>query len=77
MMTGPGFLRTSANPFFDPFVRLDESRNRKSGGYGLGLAIAKRIAVWHGGSIEVTHSSMKGSRFSLIIPMTEPGAGAV
>ncbi len=67
---GPGIPVTSRDKVFEPFFRLDESRHRESGGYGLGLAIAKRIAVWHKGSISAGDSPSKGSRFTIYLPNT-------
>lgn len=67
---GPGIPSAVKEKIFEPFFRLDESRNRESGGYGLGLAIAKRIATWHKGSISVGKSSLKGARFTIVLPIT-------
>ena len=41
---------------FEPFTRLDDSRTRSTGGYGLGLSIVNRIAYWFGGTIRVGRS---------------------
>ena len=65
---GPGVPASGRERIFEPFVRLDGSRGRDSGGYGLGLAIARRIAHWHHGNIEVGDSLMGGARFSLRWP---------
>lgn len=67
---GQGIPVDARDKIFEPFFRMDESRNRNSGGYGLGLAIAKRIAKWHKGSISVDKSPSKGARFSLYLPVT-------
>jgi signal transduction histidine kinase len=48
---------------FEPFVRLDSSRQRGSGGTGLGLAIIKRIVERHGGSVVCEQSDLGGARF--------------
>lgn len=48
---GPGVPEPMLNRLFDPFVRTSEARERDSGGYGLGLAIAKRAIELHGGSV--------------------------
>ncbi|HEY3627790.1 MAG TPA: HAMP domain-containing sensor histidine kinase [Terracidiphilus sp.] len=53
---------------FEPFYRVDRSRSRKTGGYGLGLSICKRIMEAHGGSISVTSNPGRGSCFLLAFP---------
>jgi signal transduction histidine kinase len=70
---GPGIPENMRKKVFNPFFRIDKSRSRKSGGYGLGLAIAKRIVVWHHGSISVDKSSLSGARFTIKLPATATG----
>ncbi len=70
---GPGILEEKRGSVFKPFMRLDQSRNRKSGGYGLGLAIAQRITLWHRGRLKITRSPLKGARFTLVLPLTGSG----
>lgn len=54
---------------FTPFARLDDSRTRSSGGYGLGLSIVRRIAYWHGGRAMVSKDmQLGGAQFSLVWP---------
>lgn len=53
---------------FEPFVRLDPSRDRQTGGTGLGLAITKRIIDQHQGTITVSKSPLQGARFSILLP---------
>jgi signal transduction histidine kinase len=48
---GPGIPKEDLVSIFDPFFRVDRSRSRKTGGYGLGLSICKRIVEAHGGQI--------------------------
>ncbi len=48
---GPGIPDEYLEKVFEPFVRLDQSRNRNTGGYGLGLAIVKQIVERHGGEV--------------------------
>lgn len=50
---------------FEPFTRLDNSRDRQSGGSGIGLAIVKQIARWHGGTAQICESKLGGTRVSL------------
>lgn len=63
---GPGIAFEDRDKVFIPFQRLDNSRTRASGGYGLGLAIVQRIAFWHGGAVLVDASELGGAKFSLI-----------
>lgn len=65
---GPGVPEESRNMIFEPFARLDGSRNKKSGGLGLGLAIVRRIADLHGAHVEIGQAPepLNGARFSLV-----------
>ena len=66
---GPGIPEQDWARVFMPFSRLDDSRTRSSGGYGLGLSIVQRIIYWHRGSALVDRSpQLGGARFSLIFP---------
>lgn len=66
---GPGVPEADWERIFTPFARLDDSRTRKSGGYGLGLSIVRRILYWHGGQAFVGRSdSLGGAAFSLVWP---------
>ena len=66
--TGPGIADEHLPRIFDRFYRTDDSRNRRTGGAGLGLAICKAIADAHDAKIEVTSVPGKGSIFTLRIP---------
>lgn len=63
---GSGIPFEDRDKVFIPFQRLDNSRTRASGGYGLGLAIVQRIAFWHGGAVLVDESELGGAKFSFI-----------
>jgi signal transduction histidine kinase len=65
---GPGVPVADRERVFEPFTRLDTSRDRSSGGYGLGLAIVKRIAEWHGGRAFVKDSPLGGASYCLRWP---------
>ncbi len=66
---GPGIPDHDRERVFEAFARLDDSRTRASGGYGLGLSIVSRIAYWFGGTIEVDRSpSLGGARFIMCWP---------
>jgi len=66
--TGSGIAQAELPFIFDRFYRVDKSRNRASGGAGLGLAIAKRIVELHGSAIMVDSKPMEGSCFSFSLP---------
>lgn len=66
---GPGIPEVDRARVFEAFARLDDSRTRASGGYGLGLSIVNRIAYWFGGKIHVDQSpSLGGARFIMSWP---------
>lgn len=66
---GPGIPEVDRTRVFEAFARLDDSRTRASGGYGLGLSIVSRIAYWFGGKIHVDQSpSLGGARFIMSWP---------
>ena len=50
---GAGIDPALAPQIFEPFVRLDQSRDRRTGGAGLGLAIVRSIARHHGGEVQL------------------------
>lgn len=66
---GDGISDSERERVFEPFFRVDKSRSKTTGGYGLGLAIAERIAGWHKGSISVETSPLGGARFSIHLPV--------
>ncbi|MCI6255238.1 MAG: ATP-binding protein [Clostridiales bacterium] len=53
---------------FERFYRVDSSRSRERGGYGLGLAIAQTIVDSHGGRLSVTSSAETGTCFTALLP---------
>uniref|UniRef100_UPI002613D33B ATP-binding protein n=1 Tax=Pseudomonas sp. TaxID=306 RepID=UPI002613D33B len=66
---GPGVPESAWERIFKPFMRLDDSRTRASGGHGLGLSIVRRIIYWHGGRALIGKStSLGGACFSLAWP---------
>lgn len=62
---GPGIPMADRERIFEPFVRLDASRTKDTGGHGLGLAIVKQIITLHGGTVSVESSPLGGARFTL------------
>jgi heavy metal sensor kinase len=66
---GPGIPEGAQERVFDRFYRLDEARSRDSGGFGLGLPIAKWAVEAHGGTINVKTSFPTGAIFCLKLPI--------
>jgi signal transduction histidine kinase len=66
---GPGVPDADLPHLFDPFFRVDRSRSRKTGGYGLGLSICKRIVEAHGGEIRAANNPGRGASFILRFPV--------
>ncbi|KMK19801.1 sensor protein RstB [Pluralibacter gergoviae] len=72
---GPGIAPEAREQVFEPFVRLDPSRDRATGGCGLGLAIVHSIAQAMSGEVACDASSLGGARFSFSWPVN--GASVV
>ena len=68
---GPGVPEDKISGLFEPFVRLSEARDRDSGGYGLGLAIAKRAIEFHKGNIMASNKSTGGLLVEVVLPLDE------
>lgn len=69
--TGPAIPPEHLPHLFERFYRADDSRARTSGGYGLGLAIAKRIVDGHGGSITVSSREDASTDFTVRLPHSQ------
>ncbi|HKM29625.1 MAG TPA: HAMP domain-containing sensor histidine kinase [Bacilli bacterium] len=63
--TGIGMDESNMNKIFDRFYRIEESRNRSTGGTGLGLTIAKKICIVHGAKIFIDSSIGVGTTFTV------------
>ncbi len=70
---GPGVPPDQREAIMQPFVRVDQSRNRDKGGFGLGLAIVSRIVGWHQGRLWIEDSLLGGARFNLLLPPEPAG----
>lgn len=68
---GPGIDEAERQRVFEPFVRLDPSRDRATGGCGLGLAIVYSIAQAMGGEVSCEASDTGGARFRFRWPVTQ------
>jgi signal transduction histidine kinase len=66
---GVGMSAKELQQAFTPFWRADGSRTRKTGGVGLGLALARRIARAHGGDVTLESSPGKGTKARLDVPL--------
>ncbi|MBR2137252.1 MAG: two-component sensor histidine kinase [Alphaproteobacteria bacterium] len=66
---GPGIPEDKREEVFKAFYRVEGSRNKKTGGVGLGLAIAKDVIVSHGGSIQLSDSDLGGLRVLISLPL--------
>lgn len=72
--SGPGVPVERREAVFERFGRLDSSVTRRFGGAGLGLSIARELAVLHGGTISITDAPEGGARFVVELPrMAPPG----
>jgi signal transduction histidine kinase len=66
---GSGIPDADLERVFEPFARLENSRSAETGGYGLGLAIARLIARGHGGDVMLKNRSGGGLRATLTLPL--------
>jgi two-component system OmpR family sensor kinase len=65
---GPGIPESEREKVFDPFYRLDRSRDRATGGFGLGLSITRKAVALHGGTVRTEVSPLGGARFVITLP---------
>jgi signal transduction histidine kinase len=65
---GPGIAPEHLERVFEPFYRVESSRNRDTGGTGLGLCIARDIAQAHGGALTLANLPQRGLQATLTLP---------
>jgi len=68
---GPGLPEEQLEKVFEPFYRVESSRNRETGGVGLGLAIVCQIARTHGGDVTLSNRHGGGLRATLWLPVRQ------
>jgi len=68
--TGIGIPESAQEQVFDRFYRVDKTRSRALGGAGLGLSIVAWIVQAHGGSINIDSAPDRGSKFTVVLPLT-------
>ena len=69
---GPGLVEADLERVFEPFVRIEASRSRDTGGAGLGLAVCRTIARAHGGDATLMNLPQGGLRARLVLPLVVP-----
>ncbi len=69
---GPGIPPEDMEVVFRPFRRLETSRNRETGGAGLGLTIARSVARSHGGDVVLTNRPVGGLHAEIVLPFAAP-----
>ncbi len=74
--TGPGIAEHDLPHLFSPLYRGEPSRNRHTGGAGLGLTIARRILRAHGGDFVAANSMAGGALFTGTLPFAQPALPA-
>jgi signal transduction histidine kinase len=65
---GPGIPPGEMEQVFRPFYRLEASRSRETGGAGLGLAVARDIAIAHGGEVRLANRPVRGLEATFVLP---------
>ena len=66
---GPGIPEPELSRVLEPFYRVEESRSRETGGFGLGLAITQSIVQAHGGTLKLSNRPTGGLRASIALPL--------
>lgn len=71
---GPGIPKEDQEKVFEPFYRVDKSRTKETGGYGLGLSLCREIMLAHDGDIRLESEPGQGAKVSLRFPLKAPTA---
>lgn len=65
---GPGIPEEERSRVWEPFYRMDRSRDRASGGFGLGLSIVQKAVALHGGTVGIGQSPLGGACMTITVP---------
>jgi signal transduction histidine kinase len=68
---GPGLPEGEIERVFEPFHRIEGSRNRETGGIGLGLSVARAVARGHGGDVVLRNRAAGGLRARVYLPIAQ------
>jgi signal transduction histidine kinase len=71
---GPGVPAEDRERVFERFARLDAARGRATGGFGIGLAVVRRVALLHHGEAICSDSPLGGARFEVVLPRHPEGS---
>jgi two-component system sensor histidine kinase CpxA len=69
---GPGVPEQALPHLFEPFYRVNDARDRDSGGVGLGLAITRQVVTAHGGSVRAANCAPVGLEVTIELPLKVP-----
>ena len=72
--SGPGIPADERGRLFERFFRSRDAIARAIPGTGLGLAVSRRIAEAHGGSLELVDGKGPGATFRLLVPLAQPAS---
>ena len=70
---GEGIPAEARQAMFEPFNRLETSRNRVTGGAGLGLAVVRALVEAHGGAVDIASAPGRGARVNIMLPTFNAG----
>jgi two-component system sensor histidine kinase CpxA len=73
---GPGVPEESLTHLFEPFYRVNDARDRDSGGAGLGLAISRQVIKAHGGNVSAANCADGGLQVTIDLPLKAPDGAA-